>query len=315
MYYIVLGIASLLFGSQFMAMKAYEKTSGQSLKASVAFSCLAGAFSAVIFLVVGKFRLSFSLFSFVIASLSALGGVAGNIIGIKTLSMGDIAVYSLFLMLGGMMVPYVYGVLFLKEHIGVWNGIGLVLLTAALVLPVYERKKEKKKGNALFYVFCCVLFLLNGGLSTLAKIHQIGAQAVPTLDFTVLIYGMQTLFALPTWGIVALVSRKKQAGMPRIPVPDDTTTVADTVPAARSNKKIPIALLCALVYAALNGSATFLNNTGAKHLPASAQFPIITGGTLVFSALLGWLIYKEKPTRMQFVRLVVAVTATVLFIL
>ena len=49
-------------------------------------------------------------------------------------------------------------------------------------------------------------------------------------------------------------------------------------------------------------------------LPASVQFPIVTGGTMVFSTLLG-LGLKEKLSVRKALSLLAAVIATVLVIL
>ena len=56
------------------------------------------------------------------------------LIGIKVLSLGSLAIYSMFMMLGGMLVPFFYGITFLHETISVGKVIGTVLLTVFIVL-------------------------------------------------------------------------------------------------------------------------------------------------------------------------------------
>ncbi len=303
-YYLLLILASLLFGAQFMAVKAYEKLGGQGVNASAKFSAVSCLFAFFIFFFANGCRLQFSTFSVVVALLFAAVGIACNIAGLKTLALGDIAVYSLFMMLGGMMVPFLYGVVFLKEPISGWGIAGLVLLTVALVLPVFGKKKGK--GNALFYVLCVALFVLNGLSSTLSKIHQVDGRGVGTLDFTVLIFGIQCVLAGAVWLTTKLFAKKK----PPVPVPAEGESDA----AKHLKKMIVGTLLCGLFFAAMNGTAPFLQVLSAKYVNATAQYPIITGGTLVFSAILGRIIYKEKLSKLKILQIAVSCVATVLFV-
>lgn len=48
-------------------------------------------------------------------------------------------------------------------------------------------------------------------------------------------------------------------------------------------------------------------------VPATAQYPIITGGTLAFSAILGFICYKEKLGIIEIIRVAVVISATILF--
>jgi multidrug transporter EmrE-like cation transporter len=48
-------------------------------------------------------------------------------------------------------------------------------------------------------------------------------------------------------------------------------------------------------------------------LGSSVTFPIINGGTILFSTLVGIVLYKEKLKRTTVVSLVLVIVATVLF--
>lgn len=320
LYYFLLILSSFLFGAQFMAVKAYEKTNGQSVQSSAKFCMIYSVFACFIFLCAAGFQLSFSAFSIILAVALACVGIGSNILGLKTLAMGDIAAYSLFMMLGGMMIPFLYGVIFLHEKIGVWNIIGLVLLVVALVLPVFEKKN--KKGKVLFYVLCIGLFVLNGLSSTISKMHQIDERAIPSADFTCLLFAAQAGLGLLIWAGTKLFSLKRSAklrapavnALPLPEVVEDTEKTREEIKKEKC-KKILGTVLCSLAFAGLNGTATFLQVLSAKYVAATSQFPIITGGTLVFSAVLGWLIYKEKLSKLKIAQIGVAFAATILFII
>ena len=57
-------------------------------------------------------------------------------LGIKVLSLGSLAVYSMFMMLGGMLVPFFYGAFFLNESISAAQIVGTVLLSLFIILPL-----------------------------------------------------------------------------------------------------------------------------------------------------------------------------------
>ena len=63
------------------------------------------------------------------------------------------AVYTLFLMLGGMCVPYVWGAVVLHEQLTAFRIIGLVVIAAALILMNLSERPPKKTD---FDVCCCV---------------------------------------------------------------------------------------------------------------------------------------------------------------
>lgn len=166
--------ASFLFGSQFMVTKAFEKNYGKTVRASLSFSLLYSLFAGVIFFIIKLVSsgtvFNLNPFSLCMAFGLSLVNILSSAIGIKTLALGDIAVYSLFLMLGGMIVPFFAGIVFLKESVSGCNLIGVAIMIIALCLPVFSAKRiktpEKRKPTATqrkrlpyFFTFCACFCL------------------------------------------------------------------------------------------------------------------------------------------------------------
>ncbi len=287
-YYLLLFMAALLFGSQFMIVKGYERRSGVSVNAAALFSMISGLSGFLIFFAANGFRLVFRGVSVWMALLLAAITVASNVLGIQALARGSIAVYSLFMMLGGMTLPFLVGVLFLKEPLSAVRILGVVLLAAALALPaVSGRKRDGQPPQLLFYGLCAILFVLNGMSSVICKLHQIHPDAVETTGFMVLMYGW--LFLLSAL-LYAVTGRKTRVQVNRQ------------------------AIVLGMLFSVVNGTAAFCQLISARHVYASAQFPIITGGTMVFSLLLGFWIYRERPGRAQVGQIGLACIATMLFL-
>lgn len=314
MYYAMLIGASFLFGSQFMVTKAFEKNNGKTVRASLSFSLLYSLFAGVIFFIIKLISsgtvFNLNPFSLCMAFGLSLVNILSSAIGIKTLALGDIAVYSLFLMLGGMIVPFFAGIVFLKESVSVCNLIGVAIMIIALCLPVFFGKKNKnaveaqtdgdtkKKTSVFFYVLCVFLFILNGLSSTLSKFNSVREGAALGAEFTFYTYGIQFVISLAAFALTTALGKS------------DKTQNEEKQPGILFR---PVAIGCGAAFGAVNGTAFLMSSVAAEHVVAVAQYPLITGATILFSSLLAFLFYREKPTALQLVQIVISLAATILF--
>ena len=314
MYYAMLIGASFLFGSQFMVTKAFEKNYGKTVRASLSFSLLYSLFAGVIFFIIKLISsgtvFNLNPFSLCMAFGLSLVNILSSAIGIKTLALGDIAVYSLFLMLGGMIVPFFAGIVFLKESVSVCNLIGVAIMIIALCLPVFFGKQNKNAGEAqtdgdtkkktsvFFYVLCVFLFILNGLSSTLSKFNSVREGAALGAEFTFYTYGIQFVISLAAFALTTALGKS------------DKTQNEEKQPVILFR---PVAIGCGAAFGAVNGTAFLMSSVAAEHVVAVAQYPLITGATILFSSLLAFLFYREKPTALQLVQIVISLAATILF--
>lgn len=314
MYYAMLIGASFLFGSQFMVTKAFEKNYGKTVRASLSFSLLYSLFAGVIFFIIKLISsgtvFNLNPFSLCMAFGLSLVNILSSTFGIKTLALGDIAVYSLFLMLGGMIVPFFAGIVFLKESVSVCNLIGVAIMIIALCLPVFFGKKNKNAGEAqtdgdtkkktsvFFYVLCVFLFILNGLSSTLSKFNSVREGAALGAEFTFYTYGIQFVISLAAFALTTALGKS------------DKTQSEEKQPVILFR---PVAIGCGAAFGAVNGTAFLMSSVAAEHVVAVAQYPLITGATILFSSLLAFLFYREKPTALQLVQIVISLAATILF--
>ena len=68
---------------------------------------------------------------------------------------------------------------------------------------------------------------------------------------------------------------------------------------------------------ALIGTATYTGNflhlKAASVVPASVQFPIVSGGVIVLSSLISAVIFREKVTKREWISVIGAFLSTFLF--
>lgn len=295
--YAFLILSAFLFSSEFIFVKLFENKNGSTYTSALCFSLGSSVIGLPILFICNGFALSFSWYSLLMAGLLALVSVLANIIGIKAVSLGSLAVYTLFMMLGGMIVPFLVGATFLQEQVTIWCIIATVMLIGALVLPVFDKTETQANGKSkktfwLFILLCAFLFMLNGANSTIGNLHQnekITYEKVGTVDFLIWKY----IFKIFYCGVLFVMHRKKE------------------------KYKLLVqksSLLAGAGFAVVHITATLLQLYCAITVNASLMYPLVTGGVLIFTPILSRFLFKEKLTAFVIAEIVISVVATVLFV-
>ena len=136
MQYLMLVVAATLLAVDFSLNKIYQKLKGTSPAAGFGFNSLLG---------INGFKTDFSVYSFIMAVLLNDLVMCYNIIGFRLLKSGTMAMHTLFLMSGGMVLPYVFGLLFLNEPFSLFRTAALILILAGVVLSNDDNEKVNPK--------------------------------------------------------------------------------------------------------------------------------------------------------------------------
>ena len=132
MYALVI-IAVVLFGAQFLTKSEYVKKMGSGLFQTMFLSLLGGVLGAVIMLITNKFRFEFTPFTLIMSIVNFLNGFLFTLCSLKSFERVNLAVYSIYSMLGGMILPILAGVIFYKEPFKWGLGLCVVFVVAAFV--------------------------------------------------------------------------------------------------------------------------------------------------------------------------------------
>lgn len=288
--YVLIIIADILLTITFLIQKKYQLKVGVAVKSSLVYTILLSLFSAIIFWVINGFKISSTWFSVAMATGFSVVVTGYTLVGFLVMEKGSMSIYTLFLMAGGMTVPYIYGVLFLNEELTIIRTIGLLLIIAAIAVANFTKEQTDKKQILL----CCAVFLLNGASSVFSKVHQISpaSELVTSSHFGFLVMTIRTVLC-----IVALAFTKEKQG----------------------KEEVSFSVLRPMIFiiflgAVANGISYLLQLIGAVDLPATVLYPLITGGTIILSSLADFFIFKEKLTLKQWAGTGIAFLGTLLFL-
>lgn len=280
-YYIIIIISAFLFALQFLFQSAYQSHSGNSWNASLKFSLYTSAFGVVPLIIINGFKIEFSVFSLWVSFIYALVYMLLNYASIKAFIYANLSVYSVFSMIGGMILPYTFGLLW-GEAFKLGGLICCILIILSIILSATNGNNSKK---AIKYYFA--VFFLNGMIGVVSKIHQ-GFPNLCTDSGSFMIY--TKIWSLLMSVVLLLFSKDKSLSV---------------------NKK---GLGCSFLFAVATSVGNLLLLIALLKLPASVQYPVVTGGVIVFSTLIS-LAKGEKLTGKAIISALIAFIATAFMVL
>ena len=276
MYYFLLSFASLLFASQFLFNQKFQAEYGDTLYSALLFTGYTSLISFFAMLAIGGFKAEITLFSVLVALVYSFVSISYSYVSIKAFNTVNLSVYSVFAMLGGMLLPFLYGVWFQGEPLTTGKFISCLLIVIALSMTV---TKGSSGGGAVYYI---LVFLLNGLCGVISAFHQSNPKAVGSVSFMMLNRLMAVIICLAVWAIFF----RKPIGL---------------------NKR---GLIYSVGFALFCGFGNLIALVSLKFLPASVQYPIITGGVMAISLFIS-LIRREKVTPKNIISAAFAFAATI----
>lgn len=298
MNYILVTFSVILLAVSFALQHQYQKIEGDGQKAIMIYNLFVALFGAIIFWGIDGFEIRFTMYSVFMASAMALLSLVYTIIGFRLLKIGGMTLYTLFLMTGGMVVPYIWGLLFLDEPFSMLRTFGLLLIGIAVVLSNLGTEKVKAKQ----IVLCIAVFFLNGFVSVVSKLHQIETE-FPTVSSEGFVM-LTNLTKFIMCAIMLMVYRLRQT--------EEKEQGKELVKGNTVVSRKAVVLM--IVVAAVSGISYLFQLYGAKELPATVLYPFITGGSILFSAICGYIVFKEKPSKRMWASIGLCLVGTLMFL-
>ena len=184
-------------------------------------------------------------------------------------------------------IPTLFGVLFLKETLGLTAAIGIVLALTALFLVVGGKDKNRSKAEktTLIVLLPVLIFFSTGIGDVLMKLTETKNTADDLTPMVAFIYGISFLFSLLLMGYDLVKGKSKWQW---------------------KNAVGGIAL------GAVNFFSTYSVYHAMRVFDNVVLFPVYNIGVVCLTALCGWLLFKEKLTWKNYLGLGIAILAVIL---
>jgi drug/metabolite transporter (DMT)-like permease len=326
MQYLLLAAAALLFASQFVFTKLYQKNSNGSFNAAHWQNLWLGLFTALFVAALNRFQLGFSTVTFAFGWVFALVSMLSGVVILAAMRFGQIAVLIVFSQIGSIVLPFIYGVGFLSEQVVPLKVIGVAVVIAALLPRAFgglgktkhaepaeetpdgaEEQEKRGNKNVIFYCLCAASFLLTGTGSTVLKAHQVTQGALSTNEFMVWASMIKAAVVVPLIVAPAAVRTGQTAGT------GFGERLFYGVGKRYALKVILMMTAFAAAYAACNGFGNVIMMNVAKKMDASVQFPLLCAMIITFTTLFSALIFREKLGKSDFITVGMAIAGTVIF--
>lgn len=281
MYYALILISVIMFGGNFALSDVYRKMRGSGLKISLESSLIGSLAGLAVLVIINGFQFELTPFTLVMALLSALNSLGFTFCSFRALEHINLSLFSLFSMLGGMVLPFLQGILFYKEDITVAKVVCFLFIFAALLMTV-TRGDDKKKGM----IYYAGIFILNGMSGVITKIYT--SAPFPKADAA----GYSSWIALCTAALSALLLPILFRGSSKSDPPFTRKAVG----------------ICAL-HGIVGKVANFVLVIALAHVDASVQYPMVTGGTMIVSSLI-CLFGDRKPSKKEIFSVILAFIGT-----
>lgn len=160
---------------------------------------------------------------------------------------------------------------------------------AGIILSDFSNQKINFKQIAM----CIAVFVLNGFVSIISKLHQIESdfETINAAEFVIL----SGIFKFILAGILYMSVKKTEK--------------------IKSANYSCLAILFTIAASAVAGGISYLLQLwGAASLPATVLYPFVTGGSIVFSALAGMAFFKEKLSKKQIGGIMFCFLGTIMFL-
>ena len=227
------------------------------------------AFSAALFFLLTSGNLIFDVkfFPYSIAfAVAYTAAIVGSVIAVAT---GPLALTSLIVSFS-LMLPTLYGLIFLQDPISIGFFPGLALLLVSLVL--INKRDKSEKINVKWIVSVSFAFVGNGFCTIVQKMQQLACAGNYKNEFMIV-----ALLITASVSLVMMLAKEW-----------------------RLIKKQPVGgYALGLLCGAMNGAVNLFVMILSGRMAVSLMFPIISAGGIAVTYVISKVFYKEKLSRLQ----------------
>ena len=280
MNYLLLILVTLGVSVQQIGKKAYNKKTGGG---AFTFSAATSLIALLFFIVTSKGEFNYPIELLWYSISFAICFCLASVCSFMAISTGSLSLTSLFTQYS-LLIPTIYGLIFLNESASTFLLIGIVLLLISVIFVNLESKGEKKQITLKWFVYVFFAFAGNGCCSAIQKVQQIDFNGLYKNELMIVALSTVTISLL----VISFFAERKNMGL-------------------NIKRGAGLFLICGLA----NGLVNFLVLVLSSKMPASVMFPVISAGGIVATALVSIFIYKEKLSKYQTMGLILGIISII----
>lgn len=281
MYYFMVIVATLMFSLQFMFNEKFQQATDDSWNSALKYSLYSAVAGFVLLIFINKFRIDISIFSFLVALVYGILSLLLSYASFKAFTYANLSVFSVFAMIGGMFIPFIFGIL-TGEPLTLTGVLCCVFITIAVAISANPGGGSKKA-----FKYYLAVFFLNGINAAILGFHQM----YPDINVDSNSFMLLTRIVMIVLSFLLIICSSNKS--------------------FKVNKK---AIGAAIGNSTFNSLANLLLLIALLYLPTSVQFTIVTGGSIVFSVIISVLL-KEKNTARDFISAAIAFVSTIFMVI
>ena len=277
---LLLFFAIIFFSVTQSAMtKFYTKTSDDV----IGFNVLKACSSFLLFAFFALFGFNFHIPTILFGAISGVLWTVSMFTAYCALKEGPMALTSILVSFS-ILIPIIYGFLFLHEPLTLFKITGICLLFCSVFLINAKKKQSEQKANKRWFFFVALTFLANGINSIVQKNHQTAYPQLYRKEFMI----ASMLICSLIFCCIALIQSKP-----------------------KKEKKTKKQNSYAIIAGITNALANFFTIVLSGFQDASALFPSLTAGSTTLTLLCGIFVFKEKFKNVQIVGLLLGIGSIV----
>lgn len=233
----------------------------------------------------------------------------------------------------------VFNAVYWKEAVSPWQIAGIVLMLAAVFLITYRPRREnteqKQKLTWKWKIYAAFFFLFSALTGIIFRFHQ-AADAARTDEMMIFASAVVIALLAILGSGAALFGRCRRPAAENIPAEENASAAeqqsaeqvsaeqqsavqpSDGGTAAAESAVLPVkkrvlaagalTLACGVAGCVYNRLNIYLSGAMAN----AVFFPLFNGGNIILSTLAGWLLFREKLSKMQMAGIACGMVAVVL---
>lgn len=206
MEYILLFSVPLITSIVRILQKKFKLETKEVKQASNIYLIIICIFAMIVFAFMAKGNLTPNLPTILFALALALFSASTTLFSLLALDKTDVATIAMFGSAGSIIIPFVFGIIFLNEQVSVFKILTFFLFLTVILMPLFEKNKSDRKNSFLGYTYCIFLFLASGSSTVLFKLYALAENVLSTNIFCF----WTNAFMLPVAILIALKSNPKE---------------------------------------------------------------------------------------------------------